>query len=137
LDRCSKDAWNDTRAAIQDACSSYNENYALNQEQRVECIPENGKRIRIRKTVAITGAGFSGTRPVDIVVSFDEEVPSIIVAGEGPVASNNFPIFSDETSVQIASRDRPVDPDELSRRILEPLLFEPKTRYHPARRPRA
>ena len=133
LDRCSKDAWNDMRAAIQDACETYNENYALNQEQRVVCILENGKRVRIRKTVAISGADFTAKRPVDIVVSFDEETPSIIVTGDGPVPSNTFSIVSNETSVQIGSREHPIDPDEVSRRILEPLLFESKRRYHPAR----
>lgn len=118
------DLWNKIRSAIQDSCESYNTLYGSVMENRATCELENGKRVRIEKQIRTINSPSSHRDDVmRIVVAFHADPPRVSVAGDGPVKSRDYPISSNETTAFIGSVERPFEPDELSKQIMEPLLF--------------
>ena len=117
--------WNEIRAAIQDACQSYNAWIGTSVNTTVVCALENGKRVRISKDVRQVLSPTSWRdENITVVVEFSAgDSPSISVAGDGPVQSVNFKIDSDEERAFIKIGGEVVSPDQISERILNPLLF--------------
>jgi hypothetical protein len=113
--------WNKVRAAIQDACDTYNQSYGSTPERTVKCELENGKRLRIDGRLRLNeGQGYRDA-DVSVVVSFEQSPPRIAVAEAGPVHAQTLTISSNETSAFIRSEG--FDADAISQQILEPLLF--------------
>lgn len=116
--------WNDVRAAIQDACESYNERYTATEERRVNCQIENGKRVRVTKTLRriISPSSYRDEAMV-IVVSLLADPYRISAVGD-PLGQLDQKISADESSVFLEGRTgNRIEADELSRWILELLLF--------------
>jgi len=78
----SLEVWNHVRAALQDACESFNTNYPTNQ---VECKLENGHRLHIR--------GHENS----VIVAFSKDVVEIDVA---------YPYSSTTITITVRRRKR-------------------------------
>jgi hypothetical protein len=115
--------WNDIRAAIQDACDSYNK-HAQSSAGNVNCVPENGKRLRVSKLVRETKTENSYRDDmVTVLISFDLDGPSINVVGDGPVPKAVFNISADDENAFIGTADEHLSADQISEKILRPLLY--------------
>jgi hypothetical protein len=129
LDTGAIGVWNEVRSALQDACESYNEHYSPNPNRvEVECQLENGNRIRITRTLP---GGPPHFQPIitQALVEFDSKIPSIRSTREESSASREFRISSDETFSYVVDGDARMAPDEVSRLILEPILFHGERRH--------
>lgn len=122
--------WEGVRAALQDACETYNEHYPADANRKeVRCEFENGKRLKITRTLFVNRLD----RSVDVktmLVSFDDDAPLIqaVAASGSPV---KFRIQANETSAYPIHEEKPISAEELSRLILEPLFFPSDERRHP------
>lgn len=121
--------WNQLRAAIQDACASYNTHYAATPgaaARAVTCKLENGKRVLVEKLIrTVHSASSFRDDKCSLIVSFESQPPVITVAGDAPVKAASFFISSGEDTAFIGSIDRPREVDDICRAILEPLFFPP------------
>ena len=108
--------WSAVYSALRDACDAYREHYGTD----VELIPENGSRVLIVKTAA---AGYVKAR---VTVVFNADRLEIEVARAEDTLT--FQVAADETSAFALERpDGPkLSPDDVSRKILEPVLFPPR-----------
>src|ERR1039457_2986651 len=112
--------WQEVRSALQDACDSFNERYGSATDQ-VECALENCRRVRItRKLLEDHSRNRHSKIVTTIVVSFDENSQKITAAQN---SANIFSISSDGISVFITRKDKRLEPDEVSKEILESFLF--------------
>jgi hypothetical protein len=109
--------WSAVSSALRDACDAYRKHY----ETGVELIPENGSRILIVKASA------EGYTKETITVVFKADRHEIEVTRREDTLS--FQVTADETSAFALERpDGPkLSPDDVSRKILEPVLFPPKS----------
>lgn len=116
--------WNSIRAAIQDACASFQQCYPARADT-IECALENGNRILItRKT---QHRHDPQPQREDILVEYKKASGLIEVTDEEQSAKHRFRIAWDDGGVFIQRNHERVDADTVSRDILEPLLF-PRTR---------
>lgn len=102
--------WENARAAVQDACESYNKLRA-----DVVFVPENGLRCRISRR--------SGDSMRIVRLAFDKVASTITIVRdeEGPAV---FPIRASDTSAFLTGLDgREISADEFSQIALEQLLF--------------
>jgi hypothetical protein len=108
--------WSGVFCALRDACDSCREHYGTD----VEPIQENGSRILIVKTAA------AGYVKATVTVVFKADRPEIEVTRTEDTLT--FQVTADETSA--FALERPggpkLSPDDVSRKILEPVLFPPK-----------
>ena len=128
LNTGSPEVWNVVRQSIQDACESYTQICGPNPDRQVKCQLENGKRVRISKSLRLKHTDGHRDDVTTIVVSFEQNPPKINVAGEGPMESLDVFISSDEESAFIGSTKGALSADALCERILSPLLF-PTVKY--------
>ena len=116
--------WNKLRSSMQDACETYNNHCSHAPNRQVKYELENCKRFRVKKTIRTIHSSSSHRDDCFFVIaSFESAPPHIDVTGEGPVQSSAIPICSNEETVFFGSLEKPTDVEEISRRILEPLLF--------------
>ena len=123
--------WNDVRAAIQDACASYNAWQAGSSVSKtVVCALENGKRIRLSKELReVLSNTTYHDQTITVVIEFHMDAkPWISVAGDGPVATAKFVIDADEKEAFIKINNEISSGDQVSEKILSPLLF-PTEKY--------
>lgn len=108
--------WSAVSSALRDSCDAYRENYGTD----VALTPENGSRILIVKTAA------EGYIKQTVTVVFKAAVSEIEVTRSEDTLT--FQVTADETSAFALERpDGPkLSPDDVSRIILEPVLFPPK-----------
>lgn len=108
--------WNAVCSALWDACDTYRQEYGTD----VELIPENGSRLLIVKTAP------EHYVKATITVVFKADRREIEVTRTEDTLT--FQVAADETSAFALERpDGPkLSPDDVSRKILEPVLFPPK-----------
>jgi hypothetical protein len=131
LDGKAEELWDQIRAALQDACDSYNEHYGYDPNKpKVSCRLENSRRALITRTRPVDHMTRFREERIRIIVEFDKEGPTV-TATRDTTSPQNFTISSDESEVFVMIARERISPDELSRRILEPLLFDGNERRHP------
>jgi hypothetical protein len=116
LQKQAPELWNAVRSALQDACDGFNEHYAFDTNQpEVSCKPENGRRILITIKRRERDREFSE----EMIVRFSEESYSI------EYNSSRLNLSSDDTQAFVVQHDgQRLDPDAVSRCILEPFFFK-------------
>ena len=118
LAKFAPDAWNRVRSEIQDACDTFGLEYR-GSAITVDCKPENGNRILL--------VIHHGQQRTDLVIAFKKDSATIEVSY--PSGHATFPLRWDsdrsEVNVESANGERI---DDLSRGILEPLLFPQEPR---------
>jgi hypothetical protein len=116
--------WKEVRSAVDDACTSYRNHYGT-REPYVNDASLDGLQIRIqlprqllkgRPTATGGGAVIS-----DITVSFNSQTPAIEWADHR--GGHELTISSDENNAFVVEGATRLSADEVSRRILEPVLF--------------
>lgn len=117
--------WDEVRAALQDACASYNEHYSPQPGiAEVTSKLENGRRMLISRKVYVTEAGRSQEVVCKLLVEFDELHYSVTYTRENPDATGQLRIDADKASAFIRDANgQRSSPDEASRFLLEPILF--------------
>jgi hypothetical protein len=117
-----REIWNKVRASIQDACESYKRNYGT-REPYVTATLENGSRIRVDlPRMIVTGTYGLGQKVIkSIVVSYSSDVPSIDWADDQ--GNHQLKISSDENGAFVVDGVKRLSADEVSQKILEPVLF--------------
>lgn len=132
LEKGAPELWNRLRSAIQDACASYNEQYAAapgSEDKRVTCQLENGKRVLVKKLIrTVHSASSFRDDNLSVIVSFETRPPVITVAGDPPVHATTYAISSSEDTAFIGSIESQRDVDDVCRAILEPVFF-PRGNY--------
>jgi hypothetical protein len=121
--------WQKVRMALEGACITYGHSYSTEGKNQILLESENGK-ISVQKNLQhVKSVNSWRDDTFSVVVSFDSERPAINVAGGGPVKAGRFVIFSDEDAAYIGrtensrgSTERRFDVEEVSKKILEPLL---------------
>jgi hypothetical protein len=113
LETQAPELWNQVRGAIQDACASFKQRYR--DGPTVECTLENGTRIRI---VVKRGRQMS-----EAVVSYDNDLRFIDVAGAGHKKRYVIDVGDEGTHIKHVGMHFVVTPDALSDQVLRPLLF--------------
>jgi hypothetical protein len=130
LDTGAIEVWNEVRSSLEDACESYNKHYCPNpNRQEVKYRPENGNRLLITRTVQ--GDHLTNFREVvtQVIVEFDSAIPAIrFTRDERP---RELRISSNDSSAYVKEGESQISPDEVSRRILEPIFFPSGERTHP------
>jgi len=117
LKKHSADVWHSIRSALQDACGSFRKHYA--DEGILEDKLENGNRLHISLRLERNPAkGRYQEARKDVLISFNED--KAIIEYITDESTRTVEISSDETSAFLKEQ---ISPDELSRRILEPVLF--------------
>jgi|SRR5215469_17810678 len=111
------DVWDAVRKQIQDACDTFKVRFL--KEGGLEAKMENGHRISIVRTFQATAD--SRNQRFQVIVDYSSETFVINVARDG--GSQEFRIDANESNAYITDGDGTLGPDEVSRRILEPLLF--------------
>jgi hypothetical protein len=113
LVKAAPDSWNMVRAEIQDACNTFQHEYR-GGAVRVDCKLENGNRILV--TV------LNGQERSDVVIAFNQAAAAIDVSGPSGHQRYFFRWHADggATFIESSSGEQVND---LSRRILEPILF--------------
>jgi hypothetical protein len=114
LEEQSPEVWNQVRASIQDACNSFKQRYS-DANTTLNCELENGRRIRV--------AVRRGRRTSDVVVSFDNDRPSIDIAGTKRSKLTITISDTGELEIRPLGTRTILTPDEASERILRPILF--------------
>jgi hypothetical protein len=115
LEKNAPQLWQDVRAALQDACTSFVALYGHSRGTAVNVGLENGHRLQIMSMTRGAEA------PSFLVVSFDSKVHEIGWVGDNAEA---IKISADRNGAFLAGPDgKRITPDELSQRILEPFLF--------------
>jgi hypothetical protein len=130
-------AWNQVRAAIQDACDSFNKHYPA--QAPVQCEQENGNRLCITRTIPADPALTFGARRLQVLVTFtsakitavynDRSSTYKITADDESVfvvdrrAAGRPPEHLDPRQLGRTDRDRRMPPDDLSEAILKSILF--------------
>src|SRR5437868_2544818 len=77
LDSGAADVWNQVRAALQNACLSYNEHYATQSELQVRCSLETENKILIIRPIPTDLVTRFASSSVGALTVFDPGVPSI------------------------------------------------------------
>lgn len=120
----SRCVWNEVRSALQDACSSYSDYYCAGRGKELTSALENGSRIRIDLPNPVTIVGPSmalESKAMSIVVAFNHKLPAVEWADDN--GSHSVMIAADEKEAFLFDGEKRLSPDELSRIILEHLLF--------------
>ena len=117
--------WNQIRAAIQDACESFNGLYAADADHKVFCELENGHRLRIHRTLP-PAASFEQPKHLEALVHFHKADHTVSITFES--GAHTFYIDADHESAVFIGADRTPDaskltPDQVSQRVLEAILF--------------
>lgn len=133
LDSGATKVWDAVREAIEDACDTFNEHYPQpNQDSRAVCRLENGSRIKVSRTILADMVTRFRPEQFEVLIRFEKNGPAIeAVSGE---AKSTFKIDSDEESAFAVLGGKRITPDEISEKLLEPVLF-PKANPRPAVRP--
>jgi hypothetical protein len=112
--------WNALRNAIQDACDSFNKYYAHDQpEDKVKCLPENGRRIRVER--AFPKGRMYGAEQHSVLIQLSDL--EISVVSDLSVTLPTLKIDADHNEVYLSLGAQRMTSDEVSERVLEPLLF--------------
>lgn len=123
LKREAPNIWNALRAAIQDACETFREEYNAGDDTLL-CKLENGKRILVAARVAARGVLQRDTPKTHVVIAFDQESSTIEVTYDKGSMSLAIEYIEDEDVVTIVDHhDGPLSSDEASQHILERILF--------------
>jgi hypothetical protein len=123
LDNGAPAIWDQVRSAIQDACASFTQYYEANFPQSsLTCELENGKRVKVSRVI--------DHGRLQRIVAFDEQEPSIKVSSDK--STSTYKIEADEQAAYVTHQGSRIDADELSKLVLEPLLFPTKQRSHPS-----
>jgi hypothetical protein len=122
----SGDVWNDIRAALQGACASFKKHY----DEDLTCKLENGKSIRIERTIRTDRKRILQDLIVDVLVQFDSELAAITATYQSGAVT--FAIGSDQESVFPLEGQERKTIDQLSERILRAVLFPPQQQPHRA-----
>ncbi|MGA2148175.1 MAG: hypothetical protein ABSH49_24770 [Bryobacteraceae bacterium] len=131
--------WEKVRAALQDASDSYNEEYGNPAYPEVKYELENGKRILIVRTSFIGGPGQSNEERRSVLVTFDEHGGCITFVGDIDGSSGELVITVDGHEVFVTRKDKNerMEPDDVSRLLLQGIFFKPGERKRPRAKPRA
>lgn len=122
--------WEAARAALQDACDSYNEHYPVDPNRKeITFAFENEKRFQITRTLFANRVDRYTDTQSKVLISFNEDAPSIEVASD--TAAFTCLIKADEKSAYAVHDNEPISADELSRLTLEPLFFPTAIRRKP------
>jgi hypothetical protein len=116
--------WNEVRSAIQDACESWKEHYAPSGSQGPTITLENGTRMRVEPPRIIwmkaTLPPFHDpTRLEYVLIYLDKDVPAIKWTDD--TGGHEVKIMADENKAFLSGN---ITADDLSKRILEHLLFQ-------------
>ena len=114
------EVWAAARSAIMDACDSFNRCYGQGK-MPVECAMENGKRIRIKRTIFADRVQRFQDTVLEVLVTFIPESATIAMARQN--ASRKYSIIADDSSAYVTDGETRLSADDLSCRILQPLLF--------------
>ena len=125
----SSGVWDLIRAALQDAVESYNEHYSNPSKPEATCKLENGKRVLITRAFYSMEGGSPLEKSLKILVEFDEQRPCIKFVQES--FSGEFGLSSDDREAFVHDRGERIEPDEVSRRMLEPIFFRREERKRP------
>jgi hypothetical protein len=119
----SESLWHEVKAAIEDASRSFNELYSKELDRKSSIEPTNDHRVRI----SVQGGGLPRTRTVD--VEFDRDDKTLKANSHENREITTFMMTADFESAFIIQEDSDerISPDEISRRILEPILFGENT----------
>jgi hypothetical protein len=131
LEHKSGDLWEQLRAAIMDACDSYNVNYPGQYGASVSHKLEDGKRIQVIHSNVPSNDGILRLITISTLISFDPQIPSVTATREN--SSLTFRILADETHVYLTQAGKEIDIDEASRQMIEPILFPDNVRRKPVR----
>ena len=111
------DVWDAVRKRLQDACDSFK--FRFLKDGGLEANPENRHRISIVRTFPATAN--SKSQQHQVIVNYSSEKFTINVVRDS--GSQLFHIEANENQAYITNGQTILDPDEVSRMILEPLLF--------------
>jgi hypothetical protein len=127
LDTQATEVWNDLCEAVQDACESYNSHYNPAPAQlRVTCKFQNAHRLLITNpAVELDG------KPASTLLVFDPVEPAITNIRSLPSGSYMYRISSDGESAFTVDGTSRLSADQVSQRVLEPILFSPGEHRHP------
>ena len=117
----SPELWTQVRAALQDACESFNKNY----DKKVTCKPENGTSLRLVHVLRADRITSSQDSSFEVLVEFDPKTPAIKATYQAGT-TKTFAISADQESVFPLDGKERKTIDQLSERILEIILFPPQ-----------
>jgi hypothetical protein len=116
----SGEVWQSVRAAVQDACESFNRRYTREARERADCKLENGTRIRIVRELSTDPR--VAPIPHNLTVQFDGVACTITVTRQNQVSSP-LKVSADDHAVFLLHGHDRITADEASEVILKPLLF--------------
>jgi hypothetical protein len=135
LDTGAPKVWDEVRGAIQDACESFNQHYPQpNRDNSAECKLENGRRVRVRRIILADMTTVYHPQDLQVIVMFEKDVPSITATF--PAGSLIFYFEADEEGAFVAVAGKRLTPDEISEKILGPVLFPPEVKTRAASIPK-
>ena len=126
--------WNEVRSALLAACADFNKLYCSPDQPEVETVSEEAHRIAITKRAFANNRDTFATleskanvnfHPADYAIRIGTQIPS------GGARARLFQIASDESHAYLMDGERAINVDELSRSVLEPMLFAGKSDRRP------
>ena len=114
--------WNEVRAAIQDACDTFNEKYPHPTEYAVKCKLENGHRMLVTRLIVADGLKIFQPYHAQAIIGYSAKDFEITVAYDSR-ASQVFRIEADGEDVFVAQGTKRITPDGLSKIALEDMFF--------------
>ena len=117
--------WQGVRAAVQDACESFNAHYPSIPNYAVKCKLENGYRIVVSRFIPLDRVTNFQDRTLHVTIGYNSQESAITVAYDEPRGSRTFRITSDDQGVFILDGKTRITPDEISEKALEALFFTP------------
>ena len=133
----SEDIWQTVRAAIQDACNSFQHHFGQPSvaEKALTCVPENSHRLLVSNTIQPDRIKNFHTTKRTILIEFDEDefIVRATVDRRTPVS---FSIVADDTHAFLIHHKEEITPDRLSQLVLEEFLFSKPERTTPTLHPR-
>lgn len=131
--------WNEIRGALRDACGDFNARYCDPNKPEVRFSLENGSRIIVVRTIFADGkTTFSDIKGGEVHVDFNSDdyvIKTLSTKSTGRSRSYSYQIASDEHHAYIKDKKDVITVDELSRRILEPVLFWDNPKRKPIAEP--
>lgn len=123
LDEQAREVWSQVRSAVEDVCRSFAEHYEREGRREVLCEMENVNRLRIGRTLLADKVKEFAYTVMTAVVEFDARTRCVGVVWD--TGSAKFAMLSDREGayVYLIEKDERLSADEVSKRILEPLLF--------------
>jgi hypothetical protein len=127
----SQEVWSQVRSAVQEACKSYARHYGHAGVYELQCSMEQDNWMVIERTLPPDKIFRSGIERRRVLVTFSDELLTIEVACNFVGQNTKLYISSDEDGAFVVMEGIRLSSEEVSRRILEGLLFPPDERRHP------